>query len=364
MFTRHSLHHISFFVPAKELFNCALSTYDLKLAQQVAEASNYDPKEYLPVLNKLNRIACTLERHYRTNVVREAWTDAIFSLLELDSSKERGSEVTWWNDMKDIIQRESLYQSALTLVQPGDKRYEGFCELYAKELEKKVHWKEAALFYELAGMSEKTLKCWEMARDVDGLTAAAARFGVEKGKLKIHAIKMTAALKESRQPKELAKALDLAGSLNTQVVQALCDAFEWTAASRQVEIGKEDGLRNAVRARGEQIKMDFERRNLDFEKYQKRLFVVRENKLRRVEKYVAGEVDDLRDDMSIISSISSRSGSSKVSMASTVRRRKQIEKKKSSLKEGGEYEDSALLNVLAENYRWLEQIGSEFESVG
>ncbi|CAI2312461.1 unnamed protein product [Caenorhabditis sp. 36 PRJEB53466] len=359
VFTRNSLHHISFFVPAKELFNCALSTYDLKLAQQVAEASNYDPKEYLPVLNKLNRIPCVLERRYRINVVRGAWVDAIASLLVLDSSQERGSEETWWNDTKEIIERENLHQNALTVVKPGEKRYKGCCEMYAIELEKKIHWKEAAMFYEIAGNSEKTLKCWEMSRDVDGLVSSARRLGVDSGKLKIHAIKMSAALREGRQPEALAKALKLAGSPSTQVVQALCDAFEWTAASREVEVGKEEGLRKAAAGRNEQLIMDIERKTIEFEKYRKRLVVVRENKLKRVEQYAAGEVDDLRDDGSVISSISSRSGSSKASMASTVRRRKQIEKKKGSLKEGGEYEDSALLNTLAEHYRWLEQVGKE-----
>ncbi|CAL2030513.1 unnamed protein product [Caenorhabditis brenneri] len=357
VFTRHSLHHISFFVPAKELFNCALSTYDLKLAQQVAEASNYDPKEYLPVLNKLNRVACALERQYRINVVREAWTDAISSLLVLDS-KADGEDV-WWNDIKEIVQREALHQKTLTLVKPEDKRYKECCDLYAVELERKVHWKEAALFYELSGNVEKTLKCWEMSRDVDGLAASARRLQVDPGKLKIHAIKMSGALREARQPKELAKALKLAGSASSQIVQVLCDAFEWTEASREIEVGKYEGLRTAAVSRNEQITMDLERRSAEFDKYKKRLTVVRENKLKRVEQFAAGEVDDLRDDISVISSISSRSGSSKVSMASTVRRRKQIEKKKSSLKEGGEYEDSALLNALAENYRWLETIGSE-----
>uniref|UniRef100_A0A8R1IRC6 Protein kinase domain-containing protein n=1 Tax=Caenorhabditis japonica TaxID=281687 RepID=A0A8R1IRC6_CAEJA len=197
VFTRNNLHHISFFVPAKDLFNCALSTYDLKLAQQVAEASNYDPKEYLPVLNTLNRVSSTLERHYRINVVREAWVDAISSLFVLDSSEERGEdEEMWWNDAKEIIQREGIYQNALTLLTPDQKRYKGCCELYAGELERKVHWKQAALFYELAANSEKTLKCWEMARDVDGLVSSARRLGVDPVKLKIHAIKISAALKE------------------------------------------------------------------------------------------------------------------------------------------------------------------------
>ncbi|EFP11523.1 CRE-ELPC-1 protein [Caenorhabditis remanei] len=361
VFTRHSLHHISFFVPAKELFNCALSTYDLKLAQQVAEASNYDPKEYLPVLNKLNRISDESEREYRINVVREAWLDAIRSLIILDEKIQKDSESPWFSDIREIIQRENLHQKALTLLNPGDKRYKEFCELYAAELERRVHWKEAALFYELAGAQEKCLKCWEMSRDVDGLQAAARRFSLDSGALKIHALKMSATLREARLPKELAKALKLAGSPSQQIVQVLCEANEWGEARREAG-GELEILKVSVYGRQEQILTEISRRLEEFEKYKKRLAVVRDLKLKRVEQYAAGEVDDLRDDISVISSISSlrSSGSSKVSMASSVRRRKQIEKKKASLKEGGEYEDSALLMVLAENYRWTETVGSEF----
>uniref|UniRef100_A0A8R1EA02 ELP1 three-helical bundle domain-containing protein n=1 Tax=Caenorhabditis japonica TaxID=281687 RepID=A0A8R1EA02_CAEJA len=264
---------------------------------------------------------------------------------------------------KKSFREKEFYQNALTLLTPDQKRYKGCCELYAGELERKVHWKQAALFYELAANPEKTLKCWEMARDVDGLVSSARRLGVDPLKLKIHAIKISAALKEGKQSKEHAKALKLAGSPSTQIVQSLCDALEWTEASREVEVGKEEGLKKAAIGRLEQIIMDLGRRRQEFEKYRKRLMVVRENKLKKVQQFAAGEVDDLRDDISIVSSISSRSGSSKVSMASTVRRRKQIEKKKNSLKEGGEYEDSALLNVLAENFKWVEQIGSEISQL-
>lgn len=69
-FFRQWLHYVSFFVPEEALYNAALSTYDLVLAVQVgfilelltkrifqvAEVSNRDPKEYLPILNEIQKV--------------------------------------------------------------------------------------------------------------------------------------------------------------------------------------------------------------------------------------------------------------------------------------------------------------------
>jgi len=45
-------------VNINELYSVALGMYDLPLAVMVAEKSQKDPKEYLPFLNKLNKLLC------------------------------------------------------------------------------------------------------------------------------------------------------------------------------------------------------------------------------------------------------------------------------------------------------------------
>ncbi|CAB3406989.1 unnamed protein product [Caenorhabditis bovis] len=362
VFIRQSLHHISFFVPSKELFNCALSTYDLNLAQQVAEASNADPKEYLPVLNNLKKVKCPLEFKYRVDVVREAWVEVLDDLFILDSSESRGNDETWWKYALDIMQRETMQNQALMILKPSDKRYKDCCAIYAAELEKKLNWREAALFYEMAGYVEKTLKCWEMSRDVDGMANSARRLSVEPAKLKLAAIKMSATLKEARMYRECAKAQKLTGATQAQIISILCEGFEWEMALKEVDhIGVNEILKKAASTRQETITTELTRRKAEFDKYFARLQIVRENKLKKIEKFSAGEVEDFRDDISSISSISSRS--SRASMASSVRKKKQVEKKKNSLKEGGEFEDSALLINLAEHYSWVEQIRKEISQL-
>ncbi|VDM75684.1 unnamed protein product, partial [Strongylus vulgaris] len=73
IYSRKWLHHVGFFVKEAELFDAALSTYDLHLTAQVAEASNRDPKEYIPLLNELRKVEPECYRKYRIDMVREDW---------------------------------------------------------------------------------------------------------------------------------------------------------------------------------------------------------------------------------------------------------------------------------------------------
>ncbi|KHJ81477.1 hypothetical protein OESDEN_18837 [Oesophagostomum dentatum] len=63
--------------------------------------------------------------------------------------------------------------------------------------------------------------------------------------------------------------------------------------------------------------------------------------------------------MSVTSRRTTKSGMSRASTTATVRKRKQIDRKKQSLKEGGEYEDSALLLASASYYKWINELIAE-----
>lgn len=82
------------------MFNAALATYDLRLTVQVetisislgtytslllqvAEASNRDPKEYIPLLNELRKVEPETYRAYRIDMLREDWTGALTHLAKV-----------------------------------------------------------------------------------------------------------------------------------------------------------------------------------------------------------------------------------------------------------------------------------------
>ena len=97
---------------------------------------------------------------------------------------------------------------------------------------------------------------------------------------------------------------------------------------------------------------------IDLEKHKERLKVVRQLKK---ERKIDGSGDDFIDNMSEASSVSERTGTSRTSRTSrtTSKNKRKDEKKKRSLREGGPYEDLALLDTLKNIYRQVESLTDE-----
>lgn len=99
-----------------------------------------------------------------------------------------------------------------------------------------------------------------------------------------------------------------------------------------------------------------------FEKYRVRLSIVQRQKRERRE---VDADDDNLEVMSETSSVSEKSGSSRSSRISkgSSKSRKKDEKKKRSLREGGPYEDLALLDTLKSLYRQADAMVKEVEAL-
>jgi hypothetical protein len=81
------LRHFSYLVDGKALFNSALKTYDLGTALMVAQNSDRDPKEYLPILNELKQKKPALYQRYHIDLLLGDWESALSQLADLlDSS--------------------------------------------------------------------------------------------------------------------------------------------------------------------------------------------------------------------------------------------------------------------------------------
>ncbi|CAD6184766.1 unnamed protein product [Caenorhabditis auriculariae] len=362
-FTRSSLHHLTFFVPAKSLFNSALATYDLHLAQQVAEASNQDPKEFLPLLNELNKISDQLEKRYRIDCVREDWKCAVRDLLELDAKSD---DDVWWQKAQALVEEHSLHVFAISSSERTSPRYSNLCEIYANKLEKKAAWAQAATFYELSGNQEQSLRCLTMDRNFEAYLQAAKRFGVDPAEMKPQLERMAEALRLAHKHLDRSLALREIGKPCVEVVEAFCDGQHWLKARNSIGVPlvstssapEIDRLTTRARDRREAMENEIERRKTEFERHFERLNVVRENKKSNIERIGVDDPFEILDDNAsqVTSSTTRSTTSSRLSVASTVRRQKQIEKKKNSLKEGGEYEDSALLIALAAHYKWYSSV--------
>ncbi|EYB95240.1 hypothetical protein Y032_0162g3422 [Ancylostoma ceylanicum] len=363
VYTRKWLHHVGFFVKEAELFDAALSTYDLHLTAQVAEASNRDPKEYLPLLNELRKVEPECYRKYRIDMVRGDWRGALQHLSRVDEK---------WEEAVALIRDKQLYSAALVIYKDS-ARYKDVCLLYAEVLESKAQWQEAAILYDKAGCKEKVLRCLEMSRDIDQYVSRARAEDISKDEFKSTLTRMSAALKGSGRWADAAKALELAEAPVVSICDAYAKAALWMSAvdcSRRAEANNCNFVEDLLRQRAQGILDDVVRKSEEIERYAKRLELVRSIKEERITKIKDGvesgkdleDIDvfsDAGSAMSVVSRRTTKSGVSRASTTATVRKRKQIERKKLSLKEGGEYEDSALLLAIAAHYKWINDVIAE-----
>ncbi|CAJ0571172.1 unnamed protein product, partial [Mesorhabditis spiculigera] len=335
--TRYWLHHVGFFVESKALFSAALSTYDLPLTVQVAEASNADPKEFLPLLNRL--------RKFHTDLVREDWDGALKHIAGLDQHFEEAVQ---------LIKQKGIYASAMrTFVATG--KYREICAIYAEFLETKAQWAEAALIYANAGRLQDQARCLEKAREPTEYYRVAKLVGRSEDDIKAVLRKMCALLKSTSSWEKLVECLVLTDSSVSTICEALVEAGRWEEALDKAHVD-EKAFQSTRKADTQRAKV---------EKHVERLKIVRTIKERRLVNLKEGletgrDLEDI-DAFSEASTASgvSRSGSSRASTTATARKRKTIEKKKRNLKEGGEWEDAAILLAAHEIYSSMELMTRE-----
>ncbi|KHJ79892.1 hypothetical protein OESDEN_20447 [Oesophagostomum dentatum] len=220
VYTRKWLHHVGFFVKEAELFDAALSTYDLHLTAQVAEASNRDPKEYIPLLNEFRKVEPEPYRKYRIDLVRNDWRGALRHLSQLDDK---------WDEAVALIRDKQLYSSALVIYKDLPK-YKDVCLLYAEVLESKAQWQEAAILYDKTEHKEKVLRCLEMSRDVNQFVSRARALEIPKEELSSALNRMAIVLKNSGRFAEAAKALEIADAPTVSICEAYAKAGQWMDA--------------------------------------------------------------------------------------------------------------------------------------
>ncbi|KAK6010591.1 hypothetical protein OSTOST_24377, partial [Ostertagia ostertagi] len=111
----------------------------------VAEVSNRDPKEYLPLLNELRKVEPENYRKYRIDLFRSDWKSALMHLSYIDDK---------WDEAVEFIREKNLYSTAMIFYKESSK-YKDLCSLYAAVMESKAQWNEAVLLHEKAGDYEK-----------------------------------------------------------------------------------------------------------------------------------------------------------------------------------------------------------------
>ncbi|XP_028167442.1 elongator complex protein 1 [Ostrinia furnacalis] len=337
-----AIKYLLYMVDVNELFNIALGMYDFGLVLLIADKSQKDPKEYIPMLNELNEMDENYKQ-FSINKYLKRFSKAVKCLVMCGPEK--------YEELKTLVKYHSLYREALDQFPVGSDIYKEISNDFGHHLQLKKQHVEAGIVFERAGNYEKAVECykdaleWELAIEVAYNRWTSDHF-------KELCWDLVNALKEEKRHNEALNILEKYYDDCEKTISYAIESGHYKTALRLCSQHSKSDLREttlvpAVLEDYTNLKELIDANWSNFTKHRDRLQVVRENKNKGPSEiydpsYAIRDCDLYSDAGSTLAS-SSR-GSSR-SFRSSKNRRKH-ERKLASLKEGSQYEDVALIMAL------------------
>lgn len=335
-----ALKYLLYMVDVSQLFDVSLGMYDFDLVLLVANKSQKDPKEYIPMLNELNEMDENYKR-FCINKYLKRFEKAVNCLVECGPSKSQ--------ELKTFVKYHSLYKEALSHFSSRDEMFKEISEDFGSYLKLKKQYIEAGIVFQKANNIDKAIECYKEALEWE-MAISLAHLWVKEDFKELCWYFINALREEKRHNEALIILEQYYGDCDEAISYAV-ECGHYKTALRLCSQYRKSELKNerifpAVLENYNIIQEQIESNWSNFKKYRDRLFVVREEKkLNPVENlydYFTNRDSDLYSDVG--STLASSRGSSR-SYRSSKNRRKH-ERKVASLKEGSQYEDVALVMTL------------------
>lgn len=150
--------YICFLQDVNVVYKNALSLYDVRLALDIAQKSQMDPKEYLPFLQNLYDQA-PLRRKFLIDDYLNFYEKALDHLAELDKEVLTVSE-TFIN----YVEKHGLYKYALSIFQYQEDKQNSIYHIYAQFLSGKQEYTEAGVIYEMLGDLKQSMESYTLGK--------------------------------------------------------------------------------------------------------------------------------------------------------------------------------------------------------
>ncbi|XP_053611863.1 elongator complex protein 1 [Plodia interpunctella] len=335
-----ALKYLLYMVDVNKLFHVALGMYDFDLVLLVANKSQKDPKEYIPMLNEFNE----MEENYKKfsiNKHLKRFSKAVEFLVKCGPEKHE--------ELKTFVKFHSLYRDALALFSPEEVIYKQIADDFGLYLKLKKQYIQAGVVYERARNIEKAIECYKEGLEWELAIKLGHTLPVDQYKRLCQ--DLVYALEDENRCLEALKILEL---YCDDVEKTICFAIEnsqYKTAMRLCSQHRRDDLKTkfllpAILKEYRNLTQLVEKNWYTFVKYRERLFVVRENKRRNPVEHYDPTYDNKDSDLySDAGSTAASSRGSSRSYRSSKNRRKH-ERKVASLREGSQYEDVALVIAL------------------
>lgn len=358
---RSALKYMALLVDVDILYNTALGAYNLPFALMVAQVAQKDPKEYLPFLQQLRTLPEHLRR-YNIDMHLKHYSRALCSLAA------GGTEHL--QQCIDLAKEHSLFPVLLDVYSAAGEAskdlYHAAAKAYAQQLLAKKRADEAAVLFEAAQDLPAALQAYTTA--CMWAEAMSLAFGLSESpeERQQRAKQLAEALRLRQRHAEAARLMELYGGDIEAAVALYIEAAAWTDAVRVAQTASSTEHRQLVSSLVEPqlavhmqtVIQQYGELTTLIQQRATRLKIVRETKAQQAQELEDGGDGgpDAGDIYSEASAPASRvGGSSQHSRATsrrsksstrTARSRRRNEAKKLSLREGGPYEESALVNAI------------------
>eukprot|EP00049_Salpingoeca_infusionum_P014342 m.268011 g.268011 ORF g.268011 m.268011 type:complete len:1408 (-) comp15650_c0_seq1:323-4546(-) len=372
---RAALKYLLLMVDVSTLYNEALGSYNLEFALMVAQVANMDPKEYIPFLNELKEQPLSL-RCYAIDLHLKQYAKALAHLAAAGDEH--------FDACVALVKEQSLYTHALHVfsAHPVEQQAK-IASLFGDYLLEQHKYEEAAVQLARAGRYsdaiDASVSClaWQQALELcyvahgsesSSSSSTSAKAEALATKVVMLARQLGEGLTTAMRYDEAATVLLEYADDIEEAVEALVAGKLWSKCflvcakakrSDLVETVVVDGVASALN----DLKAQYTEITRLLNRHTTRLEAVRKEKALKAQMIADGLLDedgfdpdnDLYSDTTSVTGTrsagrsSGRSRSSRRSRSSTKssRGRRKHEAKKTSLKEGGEFEEQALINEMA-----------------
>lgn len=329
----------------EDLFQTSLRLYDTKLTRYISSFTQMDPKSYLPFLDELDGLS-EVRRRFKINVRLNRPDLAVKYLLRDDGVSDE--------EIIEFVRCYSVSRIAYDHVKSDTILFREISILYAKSLSEKKAHQEAAVILSRAELWEDAYR--ESLKCSDRLRALSAVEKLEKEPLERHRLieELVEVLTRERRYKEAADICENYLGNYEKAVKVLITGYCFKEAIFLAEKHKRrDILIHDILPSIEEHRQNCKKKVLEIRKtfhdYRMRLAKVRRTKVEKLSSNTTLFPDDnIEKDADLFSDAGTRSTQTSTSRSSTrsSKKRRKEERKKQNLREGGFYEDIALVRAL------------------
>ncbi|XP_039257546.2 elongator complex protein 1-like [Styela clava] len=361
------LKYMTVLVDSNTLFNEALGTYDFKLVLMVAEKSQLDPKEFLPMLHELQ----SLEENYRKFKIDS-------KLRRYSTALEHISKCSGhFDECLDLIQSHEMYKEALNLYDRGSENYNTICEMYGECLSGKRKYEEAGIIFTHCQDSRKALESFSNSNNYSLALMTAFKLKLDRNEIVELAYKLAEKAKTTSRHLEAVEILEHHAHDIEQAVETALHAQLWQIALRmtqqhnRTDLNETHVLPSIKEAHENTFQILESHKNL-IEQQTARLQTVRQLKEKQRMQALLDGVEGIGMDSDLYSDTSSTMAGSVTSRPSSTtsrstgrssKSRRKKERRGYSLKEGSRFEDLALLHSLKVAINAVDELSGDVKNL-